>query len=150
MFYLFLINFNFSWELLGQAIVESMPTKYNSLNCKSTGKFSSNSNFATRLFLWQLFVESLSTTIFEAFCWSVSKDYTSTPLPTIYEEGNSARQCFTHMPFTDFLKTKHKNDDKRNHFIKAKASFIQKFFAKFVGIQFFINNLSLIALVIKT
>uniref|UniRef100_A0AC35FKR0 SH3 domain-containing protein n=1 Tax=Panagrolaimus sp. PS1159 TaxID=55785 RepID=A0AC35FKR0_9BILA len=75
------IDQSLSWEMLGQSMLESFTTSFR--------------NNATKIFLWQLFLEHISAMVFEAFCWAVARDYTSTPLPTIYE--TDLKQCFPHL-----------------------------------------------------
>lgn len=67
-----------SWEMLGQSVMENLHAP-----------FRSN---AAKLFIWQLFLEHLSSMVLEAFCWSVARDFTSRPLPTIYE--SDPKDCF--------------------------------------------------------
>lgn len=85
------------WELLGCNVFEN---------------FSIRSD-ATRIFLWQLFLEQLSGMVFEAFCWSVAKDFTSRPLATIYEID--AKRCFG-----------------RHSKLEHKTSILSKIWKKFV------------------
>uniref|UniRef100_A0AC34F0Y1 Uncharacterized protein n=1 Tax=Panagrolaimus sp. ES5 TaxID=591445 RepID=A0AC34F0Y1_9BILA len=75
------IDQSLSWEMLGQSMLESFATSFR--------------NNATKIFLWQLFLEHISAMVFEAFCWAVARDYTSTPLQTIYE--TDLKQCFPHL-----------------------------------------------------
>jgi len=74
------VDQSLSWEMLGQTMLDSF-----------TVSFRTN---ATKLFLWQLFLEQISAMVFEAFCWAVARDFTSSPLPTIYE--TELKHCFPH------------------------------------------------------
>ncbi|CAD5218491.1 unnamed protein product [Bursaphelenchus okinawaensis] len=81
-----------SWELLGLSqVLEGMISSSRTLNPSHQQSFRRN---ATKLIIWQLFLENLSTMVFEAFCWSVARDYTPNPLPTIYEAD--PKLCFPH------------------------------------------------------
>lgn len=75
------IDQSLSWEMLGQSMLESFTTSFR--------------NNATKIFLWQLFLEHISAMVFEAFCRAVAKDFTSTPLTTIYE--TDLKHCFPHL-----------------------------------------------------
>lgn len=78
-----------SWELLGLSqVLEGIISTSRTLQSNSLYSHQTQQQFrrsATKLIIWQLFLENLSTMVFEAFCWSVARDYTPTPLPTIYE-----------------------------------------------------------------
>lgn len=95
--------------MLGQAIVENLTSS------GTTTPALRGSAATARLFVWQLFLENLSSLVFEAFCWAVARDYTSTPLSTIYEDDNDPKLCFEHT-----LE------------LKQKAPLIKRIFAKFV------------------
>ncbi|KAI1708356.1 variant SH3 domain-containing protein [Ditylenchus destructor] len=86
------VDQSLSWEMLGQAIVENLSS---SGGTTTTVPSLRGSAATARLFVWQIFLENLSTLVFEAFCWSVARDYTSTPLATIYEEDDP-KLCFEH------------------------------------------------------
>ncbi|KAI1692762.1 variant SH3 domain-containing protein [Ditylenchus destructor] len=79
------VDQSLSWEMLGQAIVENLSS---SGGTTTTIPSLRGSAATARLFVWQIFLENLSTLVFEAFCWSVARDYTSTPLATIYEDDD--------------------------------------------------------------
>uniref|UniRef100_A0A7E4VP73 RING-type E3 ubiquitin transferase n=1 Tax=Panagrellus redivivus TaxID=6233 RepID=A0A7E4VP73_PANRE len=101
------VDQSLSWEMLGQSMIDSFNTSFR--------------NNATKLFLWQLFLEHVSAMVFDAFCGAVARDYTSTPLPTIYEVD--LKHCFTYAVVID-----------------RKVSIMKKLMAKFTRFSKTLDN----------